>query len=63
MTCHLVQPRDPIYVKSYGFLSFANDMDKNVGKNLTDKFHQKYLKKHKYLQKKTQQIIDHLRSI
>ena len=34
MTCHLVQPRDPIYVKSYGFLSFANDMDKNVGKNL-----------------------------
>ena len=28
-----VQPRDQIFVKSYGFLSFAKNMDKNVGKN------------------------------
>ena len=28
-----VQPRDQVFVKSYGFLSFAKNIDKNVGKN------------------------------
>ena len=32
-----VEPRDRIYVKGYGFLSFA----KNIGKNLSNKYSQK----------------------
>ena len=31
------EPRDRIYVKGYGFLSFA----KNIGKNLSNKYSQK----------------------
>ena len=34
-----VEPRDRIYVKGYGFLSFA----KNVGKSLSNKYGQKIL--------------------
>ena len=34
-----IEPRDRIYVKGYGFLSFA----KNMGKNLSNKFGQKLL--------------------
>ena len=34
-----VEPRDRIYVKRYGFSSFA----KNMGKNLSNKFSQKLL--------------------
>ena len=33
------EPRDRIYVKRYGFLSFA----KNMGKNLSNKYGQKLL--------------------
>ena len=33
MTRYSVQPRDPILVKGYAFLSFAKNMGKNVGKN------------------------------
>ena len=36
---YLVEPRDRIYVKGYGFLSFA----KNVGKRLSNKYGQKHL--------------------
>ena len=36
---HSFEPRDKIYVKGYGFLSFA----KNMGKNLSNKFSQKLL--------------------
>ena len=32
-----IEPRDRIYVKGYGFLSFA----KNMGKNLSNKYGQK----------------------
>ena len=32
-----IEPRDRIYVKGYGFLSFA----KNIGKNLSNKYGQK----------------------
>ena len=32
-----IEPRDKIYVKGYGFLSFAN----NMGKNLGNKYGQK----------------------
>ena len=34
-----IEPRDRIYVKGYGFLSFA----KNMGKNLINKYSQKLL--------------------
>ena len=34
-----IEPRDRIYVKGYGFLSFA----KNVGKRLSNKYGQKLL--------------------
>ena len=34
-----IEPKDRIYVKKYGFLSFA----KNVGKHLSSKFSQKLL--------------------
>ena len=30
-----VQPRDRIFVKGYGFLSFAKNMGKNIGKNIS----------------------------
>ena len=30
--CHSVQPRDQIFVKDYGFSSFAKNIDKNIGK-------------------------------
>ena len=32
---YLVQLRDRIFVKGYGFLSFAKNMSKNVGKNIS----------------------------
>ena len=31
--CYLVQPRDRIFVKGYGFLYFAKSMGKNIVKN------------------------------
>ena len=34
-----IEPRDRIYVKGYGFLSFA----KNIGKSLSNKYGQKLL--------------------
>ena len=34
-----IEPRDRIYVKGYGFLSFA----KNMGNNLSNKYGQKAL--------------------
>ena len=34
-----IKPRDRIYVKGYGFLSFA----KNIGKSLSNKYDQKLL--------------------
>ena len=36
---HSIEPKDTIYVKGYGFLSFA----KNMGKNLSNKYGQKLL--------------------
>ena len=35
MTRYLVQPRDLIFVKGYGFLSFAKNMGRNTGKNIS----------------------------
>ena len=33
MTRYSVQPRDWIFVKGYGFLSFAKNMGKSISKN------------------------------
>ena len=42
-----VQPRDKIFIKGYGFLSFAKNMGANIGKNinkiLSGKHSQKFL--------------------
>ena len=35
MTSCLTEPRDQIFVKGYGFLSFAKNMSKNTGKNVS----------------------------
>ena len=35
MPLYLVHPSDIIFVKGYGFLSFAKDMSKNIGKSIT----------------------------
>ena len=34
MTHYSVQPRDRIFVKGYGFLSFAKNMGRNISKNI-----------------------------
>ena len=35
---YLVQPRDRIFVKDYGVLSFAENMGKNINKTLSGKY-------------------------
>ena len=43
---YLIEPRDRIYVKGYGFLSFAKNMGRHankVAKNLSNKYGQKLL--------------------
>ena len=42
MTRYLVQPRDPIFVKGYGFLYFAKNMGKNIVKIISRNFSEKY---------------------
>ena len=42
--CYSVQPRYQIFVKSYGFLSFARNMSKNIGKNISKNLSGKYSK-------------------
>ena len=37
MTSCLNEPKDQIFVKGYGFLSFAKNMSKNIGKNASKK--------------------------
>ena len=47
MTRYSVQLRDRIFVKDYGFLSFAKSMgkniDKNISKNLSSKYNKNFL--------------------
>ena len=42
MTRYSVQTRDEIFVKDYGFLSFAKNMGKNIDKNISKKSSGKY---------------------
>ena len=55
MTSYSVEPRDRIFVKGYGFLSFAKNMSENIGKNisknLSSKYSQKRFDRKKYLEK------------
>ena len=43
MSRYSIQPRDRIFVKGYGFLSFAKKMCKNISKNLSGKYSHKLL--------------------
>ena len=45
MTRYSVQPRDRIFVRVYGFLSFAKNMGKNIGKNISKNLSSKYSQK------------------
>ena len=42
MTRYSVQPRGQIFVKFHGFLSFAKNMDKNIGENIAKILSGKY---------------------
>ena len=42
MTHYSVQPRDRIFVKGYGFLSFAKNMSKKISKNISKSLVDKY---------------------
>ena len=33
-----IEPRDRIYVKGYGFLSFAKNIGKNISKSMRNKY-------------------------
>ena len=46
MMRYSVQPRDRIFVKGYGFLSFAKNVFKNIGKNIIKNFSSEYIQKH-----------------
>ena len=41
MTRYSVQPRDQLFVKGYGFLSFAKTMGKYFGKNISKNLNSK----------------------
>ena len=45
MMRYSVQPRDWIFVKGYGFLSFTKKMCKNIGKNISKSLSGKYSQK------------------
>ena len=45
MTRYSLQTRDQIFVKGYGFLSFAKNMGKNIGKNINKSLSGKYSQK------------------
>ena len=43
MTRYSVQSRDRVFVKDYGFLFFAKNICKNIGKKLSGNYSQKLL--------------------
>ena len=45
MTRYSVQPKDQIFVKGYGFLSFTRKMGKNIGRNISKSSRSKYSQK------------------
>ena len=51
MTHYSVHPRDRIFLKDYGFLSFAKNMGRNIGKNMSKSLRSKY----------SQKLLDHVK--
>ena len=49
MTHYLIQPSDQIFVKGYGFLSFAKNMPRKIGKNINKNLSSK----------NSQELLDH----
>ena len=45
MTNYSIELRDRMFVKGYGFLSFAKNMGKNLGKNISKSVSNKYNRK------------------
>ena len=45
MTRYLVEARDRIFVKGYGFLAFTKKLGKNVHKNISKNLSSKYSQK------------------
>ena len=45
MTRYSIQPRDRMFVKGYGFLSFAENMVTNISKNISKTLSGKYSQK------------------
>ena len=45
MIRYSTQPRDRIFVNSYGFLSFVKNIGKNIGKNISKSLSGTYSKK------------------
>ena len=56
-----VHLRDQIFVKEYGFLLFAKNMDKNIGKNVSKnmkgKYSQKLFQKEQFKKQQKQLVI------
>ena len=45
MAHYSVQSRDRIFLKNYGFLSFAKNMSKNIGENISKNVSGNYIQK------------------
>ena len=45
MTRYSIQPRDRIFVKSYGFLSFSKNIGENIGRNISKSLNSKCSRK------------------
>ena len=43
MMRHSIKPRNLIFLKSYGFLTFAKNVGKDISENLSHKYSQKLL--------------------
>ena len=42
MMRYSIEPRDQTFEKGYGFLSFAKNMSKNIGKDMSKNLNSKY---------------------
>ena len=60
MTRYSVQPRDWIFIKCYGFLSFAKNMGRNIGKYRSKNLNSKY--SHKLFDHAIQSATDALKT-
>ena len=59
MTCYSVQPRDcnHLFVKGYGFLSFAKNMGKNISKNISKNLSSKYSQNHDHAKQSARDVL------